>query len=238
MATGLPRARRHSAPLVRALAELADTELADAGLTFGEHLGQWLAWTDAISLSAALASGGSTPPTPARPGAASAARAVAQEIARVRSKLAMSITTDALFAPPQPGAAERSAADFTPYRRGYLAHQAAMDASIPPLRATLRAALAQHSAALGQLAALDGVMDQALAARERQALAGVPGLLAQRFKRLHQQHPEPLVACHQEMQSALLAELALRLEPIEGMLEALSQASPPDPHIPEDARRP
>ena len=75
-------------------------------------------------------------------------------------------------------------------------------------------------------------------AHVEQVLAGVPGLLAQCFKRLHQQQPEPLVACHQEMQSALLAELALRLEPIEGMLEALSQASPPDPHIPEDARRP
>lgn len=214
--------------------------MADAELTFGERLGQWLAWTDAISLSAALANGGTAPPSPlpARPGVASATRAAAQEITRVRNKLALSITTDALFAPPKPGAAERSAADFTPYRRAYLAHQAAMDASIPPLRASVRAALAQRLAALGQLAALDGVMDQALVARERQALAGVPGLLAQRFKHLQRTQAEPLAAFDQHMQSVLLAELALRLEPVEGLLEALGQADPQDPPKPEDARRP
>lgn len=241
MATGLPRAARHGASLVRALADLADARLAEPGLTFGERLGHWLAWTDAISLSTALSAaptGGSaaslTPPT-ARPGTQSPARTVAQEIVRVRTKLALSITTDALLAMPKPGAAERGAADFTPYRRGYLAHQAAMDAAIPPLRALVRATMARRSPALGQLAALDGVMDQALAERERQALAGVPGLLARRFKHLQQTHSDPLAAYHQDMQSVLLAELTLRLEPVDGLMAALAEADTPDP---EDARRP
>lgn len=235
MATGVPRARLHSAQLVRALAELSDAEVVDSGLTFGERLGQWLAWTDAISLSTALGGGDATPPPPPRPGALPPAHAVAQEIARVRTKLALSITTDTLLAMPKPGAAERGAADFTPYRRGYLAHQAAMDAAIPPLRAKVRAAMALRSAALGQLAALDSVMDQALAAHERQALAGVPALLALRFKRLHQTHADPLAAYHQDMQSVLLAELTLRLQPVEALQAALSQPTPTDP---EDARRP
>ena len=59
-----------------------------------------------------------------------------------------------------------------------------MAAAVGPLRASARAVLSGRSAALRQLAALDAVLDQALAAREASLLATVPVLLGKRFVQL------------------------------------------------------
>ncbi len=59
-----------SAALVRSLARLDDTGVPDSGADFAERLSQWVGWTDAIALAAAL-DGPSV--APAAAGAASAA---------------------------------------------------------------------------------------------------------------------------------------------------------------------
>lgn len=221
MAPGLPRARFNSSTLVRTLAEMAVAEVADSEQTLGERLGLWLGWADAISLSAVLNGGIAARPAQARRRAAS----LGPQVARVRSGLALAIATDdALQAQPNHQVRD-GGADFSPYRRCYLAHQGAMDAGIRPLRAQLRAELAGRSAALAQLAALDAVMDDALVERERHVLAGVPRLLEQRHRRLHQGPGDvglALARFGQDVQDVLLAELELRWQPIEGMMEALS----------------
>jgi hypothetical protein len=226
MAPGLPRARFNSSSLVRALAELThlgDADVTGSRQTLGERLGLWLDWTDAISLSAALSSGPVAKPPEARVGAAPA-RAATEACTRVRADLARAIARDGVLNanPPPDGAA-----DFSPYRRCYLAHQQAMEAALHPLRANMRAALTGLSPTLGRLVTLDGVMDQALAARERQVLATIPGLLQQHFERQLKSHAaQPagwLARFGRDMQTVLLAELDLRWQPIEGMMEALSQ---------------
>lgn len=115
--------------------------------------------------------------------------------------------------------------DFSPYRRAYVNHQRAMAAAIGPLRARVRAGLSSRSPALGQLAALDAVLDDALAARERHLLAKVPGLLEKHFARCCKAPPVPtaqgLAGFCQDMQGILLAELDIRLQPILGLLEAM-----------------
>lgn len=145
---------------------------------------------------------------------------------------------------PAPQVSAENAPDFAPYHRYYLAHQRDMTAGIGPLRANVRATLAAHSPALRRLAALDAVMDQALEARERKLLATVPGRLAKRFEQLFGAHraaradtqvdtqleDDPgrwmqpggwmAVFCA-EMQTVLLAELEVRLQPIAGLIEAL-----------------
>jgi hypothetical protein len=220
MAPGLPRARFNSSGLVRVLADMAIAELPETGQTLGERLGLWLGWTDAIALATAL--GGTAAQAPASARAAPTAQALAQDMARVRGQLALAISQDEQLQADPAANPPDNVADFSPYRRSYLAHQSAMDAAIPALRARLRAALAARSAALGQLAALDAVMDQALAERERQALAGVPRLLEQRYQRLRTSHPEPQRRYRQDMQDVLRAELELRLQPVQGLMEALS----------------
>lgn len=231
--------------------------------SFTERLGQWLDWTDAIALAAAL--NRETAARPLNDRSAAAAQTVADELVQVRNQLADAIMADGLFgsgqrpvklAKPVTGAARvvapevalelalgvapEPAPEFAAYHRACLAHQRAMAAGLAPLRGRVRQALTALSPALGRLAALDAVFDEALGKRERHLLSTVPVLLQQRFERLRQAHsaadcqapgarsaadrksPAPWLAeVARDMQQVLLAELDLRLQPIEGMVEAM-----------------
>jgi hypothetical protein len=224
--------------LTRLLARLADIDVPESRHAFADRLSQWLGWTDAISLSGVLNGSPAVVPAGLR-----AVRAPSEEdeCVRLRGVLAKAIADDsALLAaekeqPGDPG----KAADFSPYRRRYVARQQTMEMAIGPLRERLRASLAARSPAMAQLAALDAVMEQALSAQEYRLLATVPGLLEKHFRRLRQAHQEavqdepergaPQVAWQdvfrKDMQAVLLAELDIRLEPVEGLLEALRKSS-------------
>ena len=170
------------------------------------------------------------------------------ELVRVRTDLVNGIASDegapsggARIKLPQPqaGSTAKGAADYSPYHRYYLAQQREMEARIGPLRATVRAVLSRHSSTLRQLALLDAALDRALGARERAVLATVPQLLEHRFVGLRMLHqrlraesgaPEDgalsggdggwLAAFCSDMQRVLLAELDLRLQPVEGLIAA------------------
>lgn len=246
MARGSPRTSFDSSRLIRALSDLVSTDATPPRQSFADRLGQWLDFADAIALFSALngstdAAGG--PATAEHP-------ALRDEFARVRGALLDSINTDGVLTPgkarirlPAPAwhASTPGAADYLPYHRYYLAHQRDMGAAIAPLRASVRAGLAQRAPALRQLAALDGVLDQALAPRERSLLATVPQLLGRHFEQLHQAHRNALTTpddparwlqpgawlhtfC-QDMRAVLLAELELRLQPVAGLLEALNEVT-------------
>ena len=246
MARGSPRTSFDSSRLIRALSDLVSTDATPPRQSFADRLGQWLDFADAIALFSALngstdAAGG--PATAEHP-------ALRDEFARVRGALLDSINTDGVLTPgkarirlPAPAwhASTPGAADYLPYHRYYLAHQRDLGAAIAPLRASVRAGLAQRAPALRQLAALDGVLDQALAPRERSLLATVPQLLGRRFEQLHQAHRNALTTpddparwlqpgawlhtfC-QDMRVVLRAELELRLQPVAGLLEALNEVT-------------
>src|SRR3990167_5076470 len=237
MAPGLQRTSFNSSGLVRLLADMtvADGAVAvgaPSNQTLAERLGQWLDWTDAITLSAALSGAPSAAGAAAEPGmpasASAIAEAIANECARVRAGLAQTIAAEGLFAVGQTGPLH-SAIDFPTCRRAYLAHQRAMTTRLGALRAQVRAALAKASPSLQRLAALDAAMDDALAAREGHLLAKVPGLLERHFVRLRQAQPEGsadgVAEFLEHMQAVLLAELALRLQPIEAMVDVLDRKS-------------
>lgn len=185
-------------------------------------MGRWLGWKEAIPLSAVLQSpvvAGAALPTPP---SASASQTVALERAfqRVRDTLTQAILS-------APTAVADPADDFVAFRRRYHALQQAMETAISPLRTQLRAAVARLSPQAAQLAALDAVMASALAGPEQAQLAQLPALLDKHFTRLRQTQPGPnndtpwLDTFSQDMQRLLLAELALRLQPAQGLLEAL-----------------
>ncbi|MEO5736133.1 MAG: DUF3348 domain-containing protein [Variovorax sp.] len=213
--------------LVRLLARLTETDVPESKQAFADRLSQWLGWTDAISLSAAL----SGSPATARSAAAPDASAERAQCARVRSAAASAIAED------MRGAAmdTDTTTGFSPWRQRYLARQQAMATSIGALRGRLRETLATRSPAMARLAAVDAVMEQVLGAHEHRLLATVPALLEKHFKRLRPADPAPdapdnnsgvqpaawLDAFGQDMQSVLLAELDIRLQPVEGLLEAL-----------------
>jgi hypothetical protein len=214
----------HSPPLVRLLAGLDQTPPPDPArpqANVGERLGQWLAWTDAIALSQAL----NQPPAqaPGRTAAASIQARAAAALARVRDDLRRAALQDPVV---QHDTTTSASADLADYRRYAQARQRAMAAAIGPLRAQLRGLLATTSAAGAHLAALDATLEAALGEREHHSLAGVMPRLERHFQQLQQaQAPHWRDSFHQTLQQALLAELDLRLQPAQGLLDALGEAA-------------
>lgn len=220
MAPGTSRARFNSSALVRLLASMAPNELPDHGQTLGEQLGLWLGWTDAIALANALGtqaepSGQVRVPTP---------KALAQDLDRTSGQLALAFAQDPQLQPHTAQDTPDTVPDFAPYRRSHQAHQAAMDTAVPALRGRVRAALAARPGAGAQLAALDQVMEHALAERERQTLASVPRWLESRYRHLHTTHAQAEHRFRQDLQDVLRAELELRLLPVQGLIDALQEA--------------
>jgi hypothetical protein len=200
--------------LTRLLADLADqtgrapmTAAPPPGLAAG--LGAWLDWTQAIALSAVL--GDTSAKLPGAGGADPAVlRSATQAVRQVREARRLAITTDTVLTGPP-------AADFEDCRHRFRVHQQAMATATSTLRAQLRTALASATPAGARLAALDGVMATALAAREGHLLAGV-------IERLEALQALELTDRGPTVQAVLLAELETRLQPAEGLLAALGEA--------------
>lgn len=252
----------NTAQLIRLLAAWVEEPPTPARSSIAERLGQWLGWADAIALSAAL----SEPPAPAaEPVLAHAAAQIARNtLARTRAELTRAIQTDPALSPtparhpptsarwpaPPPAPATPLLTDedegFAPLRRSLQAHQRAMATRIGPLREQARDAV-RAMPHLTRLAAMDAVLDQALAERERLALAAIPGWAEKRYERLRRAAPAAAgsgalpatdenappaappvwrAAFVKDLQALLLAELALRLQPVEGLVKALGPESP------------
>jgi hypothetical protein len=256
--------------LIRLLARLTDADVPASPLSPPDKLGGWLAWTDAIALSGAL-SGAPVAAMTALPAAYSAEE---REFARVKTALENAITGKSAAsvraqagprgqrrAPAQPDIQAAELVQYATHRQRYSTLQQTMETNIGGLRRRLRSVLAATSPALNRLAVVDAAMEQALTARERTLLAGIPGLLEPHFDRVRRAgqvaaDPAPdgvlpavapgakgadtegsdpkkavdkpmftvgpwLDVFRQDMQSVLLAELEIRLEPIEALLEAL-----------------
>lgn len=234
-------------PLVQLLASLQIPNAAESAQTFAEQLSHWVAWKDAIGLSSALdsrpAAGLSVEPL----GDVAIAKAI-EQVRQVREALASAIARDGLLVdgvsvttPPLSTVIttndESPTMDFASYRHCYMTHQRVMDERIGRLRADVRATVAGVSSALGRLAALDAAMEQALAAHQRRVLGQLPALLEKHFKRQQRSGAQPLAATQGRaapgqhgplsnvglvVQQALLGELTLRLQPVTGMVAALS----------------
>jgi hypothetical protein len=205
--------------LIRLLAALGDADIPASKDSFADGLCRWFDWTDAISLSSAL-DGPQAAVAETRVGASSAAASAAdRDCRRVREAIAR------LGASLDP-----TADDFAPHRQRYLGWQQAMDSGIVPLRRRVRASLSSASPALARLAAVDAVMDKVIGARERTLLATVPAWLEQHFARVRGSQPDAWrdTFC-QDMREVLLAELDLRMQPVDGLLEALRGSSPDQP---------
>jgi hypothetical protein len=252
MTRGLQRTTFNRSGLVRILSETLP-EAIDPHYDFGQRLGQWLDFTDALDLFSVLNAGqGAASVVHEKP--AATGNPLSEQLARTRRNLTDAIHNDGVFGgaeptkirfpTPLPQAMPESAADFSPYHRYYLAHQRDMSAAIAALRANARKALAKHSPAHRQLAELDLAFEKSLAARERNLLATIPMHLAKRFAQRYADHRSSLpddtpddpatwttpgswleAFCH-DAQAVLLAELDLRLKPVAGLIAALCEADP------------
>jgi hypothetical protein len=182
---------------------------------FADRLGHWLGWSGAIALSAALDA------RPTAPGPGPTGREEA-DFQRVRADLVAAIAAG-------PGEPASSPTDFSPHRRHCIALQQAMQQAVAALRQRLRDALARCSPDGARLAAIDAVLDQALAVHERSLLGGVPLRLQAHFERLQRDAGDdpgwPRVFAA-DRDRVLTAELAHRLLPARGLLDTLHTAHP------------
>ena len=238
MVREVSRTQFHSSRLIRVLEGLAVADIADSRQSFGERLAQWLDFKDAISLYAVLHGG--LPDGVSRI-AAEVVRSPQDALCRVRNSLVDAIRADAqLGAHKVAGMANLSSdveGEFLPYHRSYLTHQRSMQSALSSLRAQVRATLAEQSSSGKRLAALDGVLEQSLAARERSLLAILPVLLRKRFEYLllargvvSVEDPMQVLPSGdwlpefcRDVQAVLLAELDLRLQPVLGLMDALGK---------------
>lgn len=249
MARASSRPHLHSADLLRVLRELDVGAAHDSRQDLAESLGQWLEIADAIAISAALHPRVAQALTGQEAGQP-AGDALVQDYLRVQNALDTLIRKSCSgkpgearlqFPSPAVGVASELAAFYTPFHRFYLAVQREMDAQITPLRALARQALAQASPRLKPLALLDAALEHAIGDRERRLLGNLPLLLEQRFVYLLQNYlqglaeggqadqPEAwlqpggwLAVFRDDLQRTLLAELALRLLPVAGIKDVIS----------------
>ena len=250
MKQGLPRTNFNSSKLIRFLTDLSTVDAPEPKQAFAERLGEWLDFSDAITLHAAHNASVANS-SAAHSGKPSVAKnSVAEEFAGTRTAMVNSIIKSCSpdgdearikLPTPKPGTAIETAAAYEPYHRFYLAHQGEMELGVRSLRSNARQALSRVSTTLGRLAALDAALDKILGARERQLLSTVPLLLENRFEQLLKAHQQRLADTQQaddpsqwmqqgewlasfcrELQGVLLAELDLRLQPTVGLIEAFS----------------
>ncbi|MGH8816875.1 DUF3348 domain-containing protein [Achromobacter pestifer] len=252
--------------LIRLLTRLTDVDVPESRQSLSDHLSQWLGWTDAIALSAAL----NTSPPVIAPGARTFSSAEERECVRVRTTLADAIASDTAAtvakrlvpgqAPAKKSAAVAEAeADYSNFRQRYLSLQHTMETSVGNLRSRLRGMVAARNGEMTRLAVVDAIMDRALLPKERALLGAIPKLLGGHFDRLRlaeaaalapadadtpvhaDADAEPATAAtpapapaaapitpgawldvfRKDMRSVLLAELDVRLQPVEGLLAAL-----------------
>lgn len=251
MTRATTRTHFHSSPLIRTLADLAILETAEPAVAFGEKLGLWIDFTDAIALTAVNNAGTANAPLASLAVVQSGAGgSLDDEFAKARVNLEKSVR---MGGSPNPG---RSRAElslpkldgpledtkaYAPFRRYHQAHQRDMESNVRTLRAKVRDGVAKASPALKQLTALDAAFEGILCEREAKLLATLPSLLEKRFnqvRKAHLQtlHDKPLTDDNPdlwmkpgawlarfctELQTVLLAELDLRLQPAVGLLEAL-----------------
>jgi hypothetical protein len=265
--------------LIRLLTRLTDADVQQSRQSLSDHLSQWLGWTDAIALSAAL----NTAPPVIAPGARMFSSAEERECVRVRTTLADAIASDtaataAKRVAPSRAPAKKLAAvlaedefDYSSFRQRYLSLQHTMETSIGNLRSRLRGMVAARNGEWTRLAVVDAIMDRALLPKERALLGAIPKLLQAHFDRLRKAEeaalaqaaeqalaepgapadaaanvqgdteapavdaaqagtspPAPAITAgawldtfRADMRAVLLAELDVRLQPVEGLLAAL-----------------
>ena len=167
-------------------------------------------------------------------GSGSAVGALERQLDELHEALARAI--DDVVQPPRPTVPRRAGRtepaldpdpDVASWRSRYIELQQTMQAATQALRARLRAELAAGSASSRRLAALDATWSEVLTPREQMLLNAMPGLLQLHFERTcpdREGRPsaEAVRSFRADLRALLHAELELRLQPLLGLMEALS----------------
>lgn len=234
------------------LSDMSVLETVEAGNDFAEKLGLWVGFDDAIILRAAhndLHAGQADMPSRHQ---CVARDAIGKEITRVRTNLVQAIAKRPpasgagarirIGVPiPNAGVSFQDTNAYGAYRGYHLAHQREIERHVRPLRAKVRSVLAMSSPALRKIADMDAAFDRIFSERESELLSTIPSLMEKRFKQLQRLHQLTQVDIRTEdspsmwmtaggwlarfcgeLQNVLIAEVDFRLQPAEGLMDALN----------------
>ena len=247
MTRALTRTNLHSSLLIRTLADLSVLQTTEPAAAFGERLGLWIGFTDAIALTSVHNS--IAVEAAALPDQSGDDGPLDVAFAKMRSQLENTITkshapntgrTRAELTLPKLEGPLDDVRAYAAFRRYHQAHQRDMETGVRGVRVKLRHGVARASPRLRQLVALDATFDSILVEREGRLLATLPSLLEKRFNHLRKAYQQALTDTQRsddnpdlwmkpgawlarfcaELQTVLLAELDFRLQPAVGLLEA------------------
>lgn len=249
MAQTSSRTPIHSSKLIRFLTDLDLAEVEASPQHFAERLGQLFDFSDALILSSALEESVPSNLSSTVIDGESALRDAASLkegflLARrnlVNSVIKSCSPTEGATRIKLPAIKTSATVTYEPYRRFYLAHQQDIDGRTRHLRTNVRNALSHASPALSQLANLDATLDDILWERSRKLFSTIPTLLEKRFEHWRNTHSKTLGDSQHvddparwmlpdqwlgrycsEMQSLLLAEVDIQLQPVLGLVEAFN----------------
>jgi len=240
--THLDKSSQHTGSrLVRALADLAVSNVKVSHKNFARRLGQLIDLSDSISISRVHGAVGEEAFEPGE----QSGEAVKAEFLQVRNTVVGSIIKS--FDPDKGVARNRfprpeeevpvdGASGYEPYGKFYAAHQRDMEFKTQQLRSHVREAAAGASPELAQLAILDKALGDTLSVHSRKFFAVIPRLLRERFEHLLNSRQMAQDSRHsnsgtwldmqalfgREMRGVLLAEVETRLLPAQGLIEAFN----------------
>ena len=216
--------------LVRLLSDLAMIEDDWPQKEFADRLGQMLNFADSIILADAH----KVRPERGFIAVTDGSEDLKQAVLHTKAKLVNGIIQSCDPAAERPKIRWPAVAEDDPeltydrFHRFYLAHQREQDLALRAVRSSGREALTGCTPALKKLALLDRVLEDTLWDQTARLLAMVPRLLERRFDYLRtQDQPGWLAQFRKDIQSLLLAELDLRLQPVLGLVAALEREVTP-----------
>lgn len=231
--------------LEQLLAELSTSKLRSSDLNLAEQLGKLISVSKSLTMAHALVQ------LPREAGLRIVDTSAVQEDLLTSREQMMRVITHSFSSDTQvkrikvPSSWVKTSIEelqsYHPYQRFYSMHQTEMASTIQTLRQRVRAGIAGFSIELHQLAELDKIMAESLSAQTNGLYKVIPKLLEHRFKQLLTERPEMqlddegnelrhwlkpggwLELFYRDMRELLLAELDVRLQPVLGLLEALTE---------------
>ena len=232
-----PSARLGTPPLVRLLQELVPGDADRAPADVAARLGDWLGAMDSIKLEGALQAITAFGAQARSPGQPVDAPVLQQELTQLGALLSRMFS-----APGDTTLPPEHAGEYAPHLKRFVELQKQMEQRVGALRNRLHQLLGKGSPRLRQLVALDAALHQLMGDREHKLLGNVPVLLERRFNARRDAHQARLAALGQtddpttwrlpggwldtfqrDMRDVLQAELQLRLQPLQGLIEAAQE---------------